>query len=67
MDLRTRDAFPFQIRVAIAGWSEQPISNLVGEQAVELLGHCPVKRPQSCLDMYHRNLVFGANERRGES
>ncbi len=59
-----RNPFAQQIGIPIRRWGKQQLRRLVGQQAIDLLRHGAVKRPQSRLDMADRNEQLDADQRR---
>ena len=53
------NAFARKVFIAIGGWSEEQVRELVGNEAVDLFGHSAIKGAQACLDMSHANVKFG--------
>ena len=55
-----------EIDIAIDRGREEQVRDLVGEQAVDLLGHGAVEGAQSGFDMRHGDQQLGANQGRGD-
>ena len=46
------DTFPQQVRVRVCRWRPQQVSNCIGDQAIDLLGHAAIPATKACFEMY---------------
>jgi hypothetical protein len=60
-------AFGPQIRLGLGARGEQKLGDCVGDEPVDLLGHCSVETPKSGLDMGQGDAEFRCDERPGQS
>ena len=65
-DARGVDALAREVLLRLRAVREQQVGEAVGEDAVDLLGHRPVARPQACLEMGDRDVQLRGGERAGE-
>jgi hypothetical protein len=63
MDLCVTDSFLKQVLARELSRGKEVIRDVVGNDAVDLLGHAAVETPQSRLDMPDRDMEFGCRER----
>jgi hypothetical protein len=59
-------AFREQVVARLRRVDEQELRDLVGDDPVDLLRHCPVERAQSRLDVPDRELQLGGRQRRSK-
>src|SRR5205814_468894 len=62
------DTFATKVFVCILRWSQKQVSNGIGDETVNFLGHGAIETAQTSLDMRYSNAEFysdqGAGERR---
>lgn len=66
MDLFPANPFAEQIGVTIGGGRKKQIGQLIGEEAIDLLGHGPIKRSEAGLDMGHSDAKLGRDQSAAE-
>ena len=55
-----------QVPASLGGVGKEQVRHLVGEHAIDLLGHRPVERPEPCLDVPDRDPELARHQRRGQ-
>src|SRR5208283_5387756 len=61
------ESFPPQILQRRFGRSKKQLAEMIGDDAVLLLGLAEIPTPAACLDMSERNLQTRSNQRTGKS